>query len=660
MSRFAKHTIIFSSLTLVSRLSGLLRVMGFAAILGSGRHDAARLNDAYQLANTIPYIIYEFIMGGLLSAIFMPTLVRAQEREGKTSPEAWRVANLLLGYVGVVVAAAAAIVALLSPQFIHLMTYFEKDPTSAESKSLAIYFLRFFAPQMFFYGLSAVFMSILNSHSQFAITAAAPIVNNLVVITTLFIYRLGWIDVTGLAIGSSLGIFAMAAVQVPWLLKVGMPIRPKVNFRDPLFASIGSLGLPIIALAIANFVGTAVRANLLYTVPGGYVTYTFSYILIMMPYGIFAVSIATVLYPSMSRAAVAGDMSKMKDDFLYGLRWTTFIMLPVAVGMSLLSQPLTRALFERENFTYSDSIFFSAFLAFYALSIFPYSVLMFTTRAFYAMNDTRTPAWINGSGVVISIALFFLLMRYMGAPGIALGSTLTYVALMILMVWWLRRRIGRLGLTLFIQRSFRLVVAVAAMAGVVYSLLQFTQPNLNVLERGSRSALRLPADSQQGNAVLIKSDGQWRKLWDAMGKKPDTLPHIDFSRHAVAAIFGPANITTSTLSVAAADLEATSATLAVNVYSRAASETSAGDSPTSPPYLLVQLPAETTSVQPTFKKTGLPPPGLAQRLLRAPDLGRLIMLSVLGAMVYLGVAFLLGANEVESVVDKVRRKLKRT
>jgi hypothetical protein len=172
VSRFAKNTAIFSLFTFISRLTGLVRVMVFAAILGRGR-----LDDAYQLANNIPNILYEFIMGGLLSAVFIPVLVREQQAHGKSSAQAWRVANLLLGYVGLVLAALSALATIAAPQIIHIMTFLEKSHSAQQSRELATYFLRYFSWQMFFYGLNAVFMAILNAHEVFAITGKNPLLD---------------------------------------------------------------------------------------------------------------------------------------------------------------------------------------------------------------------------------------------------------------------------------------------------------------------------------------------------------------------------------------------------------------------------------------------------------------------------------------------------
>ena len=487
MPRFARHTAVFSALTLTSRLSGLLRVVAIAAVLGGGR-----FNDAYLLANNVPNIIYELIMGGFLSAVFMPVLVRAQEKSGKSSAESWRIANLLLGYVGVVLAGASVVAAAFAPQIIDAMTFFARDASARGSRELAGYFFRFFAPQMFFYGLNAVFMAILNSHEVFAITAAAPILNNVVVIGTVGAYGLGWIGPTGLAIGTTTGVAAMALAQVPSLLAIRMPLRPRADFRDPLFRSLGALGLPVVALSIANLVGTAVRSNFLYMFDGGFTAYTFSFQLIMMPYGIVAVSIATVLFPALSRHAANSDAPNFRETISLGLRHTAAIMLPIAVGLTMLAEPLTRGLFQRGNFTAANAEFTARFLQCYAPSILPYALLIFGTRCFFAFNDTSTPAWIGSGGVALNIALMFGLIGWFGAPGVALASTLTYCVTVLVTLGWLSRQTRGIGGARLAGAMIRMAGAGAAMGVVLWGRAGVDRSEPESRRKGSAHRAQAP------------------------------------------------------------------------------------------------------------------------------------------------------------------------
>ena len=637
--------------------------MAFAAILGSGRGSAGRLNDAYQLANTIPNIIYEFVMGGILSAIFIPVLVRAQEKSGRTSPEAWRVANLLLGSVGLILAAASMVGALLAPQITWLMTNFSHDPSAAQSKELATYFFRFFAPQMFFYGLNAVFMAILNSHQIFAITAAAPIINNGVVLLTLALYHAGVIDLTGLGIGTTAGVAAMALVQIPHLIKIGMPLRPQFNFRDPVFLGITALGAPVVVVSIANLIGTAIRANLLYTVPGGFTSYTFSFILIMMPYGVFAVAVATVLYPALSRSAAEMNLVSFRNTMSLGLRWTTLVMLPVALGLAILAEPTARVFFERGQFTYADTRFTAAFLRIYALSIFPYALVIFATRVFYSFSDTRTPAWINVGGVIVNIGLNFILLRWMSVPGIALASVVTYVLTTAVSLVIIRKRYHGLGGLPFASAITRMIIAGTVMGVVVAGGLALTRPSSVIISSGQRAEIHAPDSARMGSTLIINDEASLRQYFKAWNAEESEIPSINFDHETFIAILGPSSETTVTLHLEkfAADNDGiASATVAVHRTLQAQPPTPRIiHIPQRPPFIHILSKQHVNSVDLELRITDTPPPRGWAKLLRAPEAIRLLILIVLGALTYLGVAFLLRLDEARQIPQTIWRRIQR-
>ncbi|MEI7634928.1 MAG: murein biosynthesis integral membrane protein MurJ [bacterium] len=654
MSQLVKNTAVFSALTLISRLTGLLRVMMFAMILGR-----SRLNDAFQLANTIPNIIYEAMLGGLLSAIFIPILVHEQEKSGKSSAEAWRVANLLVGYVGVVLALVSLAAAVFSPQIIGSMTWLARGNQAVESKELAEVFLRYFAWQMIFYGLNSIFMAILNSHDVFAITAGAPILNNIVVIAALFGYRIGWIGDDGLAFAATLGVAVMALVQVPWLLKAGMPIRPRFNIFDPLFVIVPKLAAPMLPVSIANLVATVVRTNLLYTVAGAFVTYTFCFQLIMMPYGIFAVSLATVLYPALSRYAADSDWDGFRVYMSRGFRSTVFIMLPIALGMSLLAEPISRVLFERGEFTYTDSIFTARFLSLYALSILPYSLVIFATRVFYSMKDTVTPAWINIIGVAVNIGLNFLLMRFMGVPGIALSSTLTYTATTIISFVMIHHKLGSLDGRRMGVSFGKMALASAAMTVLLIAAQYLTQPHIMVLAKGTRALLRLPQDAAAGTAVVINEETGWKEFWRLIDHSALPPPSVNFRHESAVAIFGPRGQTTTTLDVRSWARDDTGvAAFQVDVHRRPArARTTATLSlPMNPSYLVAVVRPPVSGARPEFHIAKAVSRSSLMRALQAPEALRLAVLVIVGAVVYLAAVFFLRAEELCSLGALLRRQ----
>ncbi|RMH29430.1 MAG: murein biosynthesis integral membrane protein MurJ [Candidatus Hydrogenedentota bacterium] len=650
MNKVLRHTTTFSFLTLLSRITGLLRVMAFAAILGSGRFD-----DAYQLANTIPNILYEFIIGGVLSSILIPLLVREQQRHGKSSPEAWRTANLLLGYVGGILAIVSAAAVALAPQIVGLLTALGKSSHAAASRELSVYFFRFFAPQMFFYGLNAVFMAILNSHKIFGITAAAPILNNVVVITTLLLYRMGWVGVTGLAVGTTAGIAAMALVQVPWLLKIRMPIRPRFSLRDPLLGSVVTLSLPVLVVAAANLVATAVRTNLLYSVGGGYTTYTFCFQLVMMPYGIIAVSIATVLYPTLAEHAAKDDRAQFLETMSRGVRWTTLALLPISVGICLLAEPITRVLFERGQFHYADSLFTSRFLALYALSIVPYALVVFATRIFYALKDTRTPAWINIAGVVLNIALNFLFMRWFGIPGIALSSAVTYVFTLALSLNALRKRLEWTLLPDLLLYCGRMLGASLAMAVVVWPLLTLTQPKIAILEQGREFPAHVSARYDAGGSLVLSEQREFQRFWSLLRQEDSPTPTVDFSKNRVVVVFAPRGTCHAWLRLAHVTRKEGDSTpaLLVEVYRR---PIPAGTPPPAEPaFLVAQMAGTFDSANVRFVIYDDRPHVRWLRALQLPELARLTAISVVGALVYLVACKLFGIREIGALFQSFTR-----
>lgn len=619
--------------------------------------------DAFQLAFLIPNTIYEFIAGGLLSAVFIPILVREQERSGKQSQETWKVANLLLGGVGVILAVTSLIGVLASPWIIEAMTAMGKGTTAVEKQQLATFFFRYFAPQIFLLGVNAIFMAILNSLGIFAVTAAAPILNNIFMIGSFLAYRYGWMNMTEMAIGTTLGTAAMAFIQLPYVLKAGMKIRPRFNLRHPVFRSVTSLGWPIALVSIANLIGWSIRSNLLSTVPGAFSIYTYCFQIIMMPYGIFAVSIATVLYPTLSRHAANKRREEFVSDMALGLRWTLFILLPISLGITVLAMPIIRVLFEHRGgmFTYSDSLFAGDFLEYYALSIAPYALVMFATRVFYSMNDTGTPAIINIVGVVFNAIISYALLKYMGAKGIALGATVTYAATTTASLIMIRQITKGLGGREFWIAVGKMCAAAVLMAMVVHAGEYWSRPDTVVMERGPRLPLAVPATAKAGDSTIISNSNDFARLWTGLGRTTDTLPMVDFEANKLALVWGPASPSTCSLELKSAKEEAAGLKLNLSVHpiKKATTATLTQDLPTSPAYALIQIKNTGKPVQMAFTVEEHASRGSLFQRVASSDLLRLTILIIIGGAVYTISAFLFRMPELELVKDKIMRRFKR-
>lgn len=626
----------------------------FAAVLGSDR-----FNDAYQLANTIPNIVYEFVMGGLLSAILIPLLVEAQAKHGKDSPEAWRVANLLLGYVGTFLAGVSVLAIVLAPEIVWLHTSMGRGVYAEQSRELATYFFRFFAAQMFFYGLNAVFMAILNSRGIFAITAAAPIVNNLVVIATLLLYRTRLVGVTGLAIGTTAGIAAMALVQVPWLVALKMPIAPRVTVRDPLLKSVAKLALPVVAVGIANFIATLARANLLYTVGSGFSTYTYCFSLIMMPYGIFAVSIATVLYPKLAQQVSEGDRTGYFATLALGTRWTVLVLLPISVALALLAEPIVRVLFERGQFSYANARLTAQFLAIYALSIVPYSLVVFASRAFYAKQDTLTPMWINLGGVFINIAAMFSLHRWLGILSVPAAAILTYCTTTAVSYFLLLRHHAE-GAGEDLLSLWRPVAASACMAVGLWLGREVGQPRLIILERGDQFPGHISARFDAGGYLLLATQKDFATFWQVISRDDTPPPRFDFAKCRVLAVFAPRGSTSATLTLARATVLTAdhTAELLVDVLRRSSMIPSAIEEPA---FLavLVRDPIRDAKVQfRILDRSHRPTVTSLMHLLQLTELWRLCLLVIFGSALFAFACHALGVPEAGAFAQRLWQRMR--
>jgi putative peptidoglycan lipid II flippase len=646
---------------MLSRLTGLLRIMMLTYALGVQQSIA----DAYNLANMVPFMVFEFVAGGFLSAIFIPLIVREQERSGKTSAEAWRIANLLLGCVGAVLAIISLLVFLLSPWILNLLTVMGKHAAGTDRHEMATFFLRFFAPQMFFHGVNSVFMAILNSHNVFAVTGAAPIMNNLVVIGALYLFHMNVIGISGLALGTTLGVAAMALIQIPWLLKLGMPLRPRFNYRDPVFQSAVVLGIPVIVVAVANLMGTGVRTNLLSQVLGGQSAYTICFNLIMMPYGIFAVSIATVMYPALSRSAAGGERARYTSLFSQGLRWTSFVMIPVAVGVSVLALPIVEVLFRHRNgrFQYSDAVLVSDFLRAYAPSIFPYALVMYATRGYYSLKDTRTPAAINVGGVVLNVLLSWTFFNLLGLPGIGLAAGISYFATTTASLIGLSGKMNGIEARRVLTSWIKMAVSAVVMGFAVWSLESATRPVADVVFSGTRLPEMGSRISPNGARILIDNERSWRQLGVALKLTSGTLPSFDFRKERLFLFTGPVDRTTATLRLESAAIGTTNCAelkFALIVARGAAAGTEAKSTVTSPTFAIIRIRHPVDAVNPTTILEDSSGHGLIRLWEKSREILRLVSLILAGAAVFLFTAWLLRVDELKAVVHQVLGRLGRT
>ena len=464
-----RSTAVMAVGTALSRITGFLRVAAMAFALGVAE---SRLADSYNVASNIPNIVYELILGGILTSIFVPVFV--EQLTTRTREDAWRSAQAVMTVALVVLGAVMVLGVLLAPWIVKLYTLRVPEGQRSAVQDLATLFLRFFMPQIVLYGLGAVATGLLNAHRRFALPMFAPILNNLVVIASFVTFALlpgpstpTPTSVTGpqtlvLALGTTAGVAAMTFALWPALRRLGFRLRWRLDRRDPSVRSLVRLSAWAVLYVVINQIGLLVVLVLAGGTRGGVTAYQAAFIFFQLPHAIFSVSIMTALLPSLSEDWVRGDHADFRVDLSRGIRASAFVVLPAAAGYLVLAEPIVRLLLEHGVAGAASTELVSGVLTFFALGLFPFSAFLLFLRAFYAMQDTRTPALVNVLAVGSNVAANLVLFPVLGVRGLALGHSIAYGVAALTAGLILRHRLGGLEGRRLASGLGRIVGAAAA------------------------------------------------------------------------------------------------------------------------------------------------------------------------------------------------------
>jgi putative peptidoglycan lipid II flippase len=469
----ARNTAVMAAGTTLSRLTGFLRLSAMTFAIGVTE---SRLADAYNVANTTPNIVYELALGAVLSSVFVPVFVEWLERRGRD--EAWDVARAVMTVALVVLGTITLLGILLAPWIIRLYMVNWPAADRAASQELATFFLRWFMPQILLYGLGAVATGLLNAHRRFAVPMFAPVLNNLVVIATFLTFAAlpGDPNVPGitttqklvLAVGTTLGVFSMTAALWPSLRRMGFRYRWLPAWRHPAVQRIARLATWALVYVVVNQIGYLVVIVLAGADTGAYTAYAAAFILFQLPYAIFSVSIMTALLPGLSSRWAARDPDAFRELLARGIRASAFVVFPAALGYVVLARPIVRLLLEHGVLTPQSTELVSGVLVFFSLGLVSFATFQLLLRAFYATQDTRTPALIKAVIVVINIAVNLALFPFLEVRGLALGHAIAYTFAAIAAAALIRRRIGGLDGRRLLSGLLKVVVAGILTAGAAW------------------------------------------------------------------------------------------------------------------------------------------------------------------------------------------------
>ncbi|WP_405091774.1 murein biosynthesis integral membrane protein MurJ [Micromonospora sp. NBC_01392] len=473
----AANSAVMAIGSLVSRGTGFIRNLMIGAALGG-----ALVGDAFTTAIFLPNQVYEFLLGGVLTSVLIPVLVRRR----KSDPDRGEAYSQRLLTLAVLALAATVLLALIAAPVLTAIYAGGKD---ADYRGLVTSLSYLMLPMLFFTGVSALIAAVLNTRGHFAAPMWAPILNNLVVIGVCALYiavfganivqpgEMSWERILLIGGGTLLGVAVQTAGLLPALRKVGFRWRWRFDFRALGLAELARLGGWMFCYVGVNQLGLFVVVNLLTRAAGGnnagLLIYNNVFLLLMMAHGIIAVSIITALMPRMSAAAAEGRFDEVTADLSRGTRMVTAVLAPIAVCYAVLAAPISVVVFRYGAFTGDNAVATSTVLLVAALGLVPFAVSQLFTFAFYALPDTRTPALINIPVVILrvllQVGLFLIFSNTFAAAGMMLGNAVSYLAAAIISAMLLRPRVGRIGLGRIMRTLGRVVVAAlgAALVGLL-------------------------------------------------------------------------------------------------------------------------------------------------------------------------------------------------
>ena len=483
---FVRHSAIMSVGTGLSRITGFLRLAAMAFALGVAE---SRLADSFNVANTTPNIVYELALGGIISSVFIPVFVHRLENDGREA--AWHTARAALTFTLLLLGTVALLGIVFSGPIVRLYTLRVPAAQRDAERALASFLLKWFMPQIVFYGLGAgVATGLLNAHRRFAMPMFAPIINNVIATATFFTFaalpgpdrptpgNITDLQRYVLAVGTTLGVVGMTAVLWPSLRRVGFRWRWTPDLRDPGFRRIGRLAGWAVLYVVINQVGYVVVIVLAQGVQGGYTAYTSAFIFFQLQYAIFAVSIMTALLPSLSSRWADSDRASFRAQLAQGIRGTAFIVVPAAFGYLALAVPIVRLLLQHGVTRSVSTVAIAHVLVFFSAGLLSFCSFQLMLRAFYAMQDTRTPAIINVFAVGINIVADIILFQVLDVEGLALGHALAYTFAAVVSAVLLRRKLGGLE-----GRTLGPALAKTVLGGLAAGGAAF------IVSRGAASAL---------------------------------------------------------------------------------------------------------------------------------------------------------------------------
>jgi putative peptidoglycan lipid II flippase len=463
--RIARNTAIFSILTGLSRIAGLVR-----EIVASSYFGTSGAFSAFTLAFQVPNLVRNLFADAALSAAFVPVFTELLEKGRRR--EAFQLASTFVVLIVAALTAVCVFFVLIAPLLMPTLTGSDFTP---QLDDLMVGLSQVLFPIVLLLGLNGLLVGILNAYDHFTIPALAPLVWNFVIIGLLVVLKPhfeGPDQLYAYAIAVLVATFVQLAMAVPVLRRLDFQFQRRIDVRDPRVRQVLALMLPVtLSLGLINFnmlinssLGSAVSAGAPRAIDAAFRIY-------MLPQGMFSVAVATVLFPSLSRLATRRDFDGLRALTGTGTRQIFLLLIPAAACTLVLAEPITRLVYQRGRFDANSTALVSEALFWFSFSLPFAGANLLLTRTFFALQRPWLPTALGGASLLVNAAVAVALYGPFGIGGIVVGTALASAAMTFGQARYLRRELGGLLEGAATLRAVaRILVASLLLAGVAYGL----------------------------------------------------------------------------------------------------------------------------------------------------------------------------------------------
>ena len=434
--RIARNTAIFSILTGLSRIAGLVREVVASSYFGTSGPFSA-----FTVAFQVPNLVRSLFADAALSAAFVPVFTELLEKGRKR--EAFQLASTFVVIIVAALTAISVFFVLVAPYLMPLLT---GDDFSEDLDNLMVGLSQVLFPIVLLLGLNGLLVGILNAYDHFSIPALAPLVWNVVIIGLLVALRPhfeGPNQLYAYAIGVLVGTFVQLVMCLPVLRQLGFVFELKVNFHDPRVRQVLVLMLPItLSLGLINFnlfINSALGSTVSEAAPRAIDA---AFRIYMLPQGMFSVAVATVLFPALARLATRGDVDGLRKLTGTGTRQICLLLIPSAACTLVLAEPITRLVYERGEFGPDSTQIVAEALFWFSFSLPFAGINLLLTRTFFSLQRPWLPTGLGAATLVINIVVALALVGPFGIGGIVVATAVASAAMTAGQAYYLRRELG--------------------------------------------------------------------------------------------------------------------------------------------------------------------------------------------------------------------------